>query len=408
MTPDRLDDLLERALETGAVPADATDGERAEVERMLTVAGGLKLNATRVSGEANGVMPTARARFQRHMQEQHTPERVPVSAPHLERGFLGRFFSGRMLTMGSSVAAMAVVAVVAVLVLQPFNEVETAAALTVDDYVQIEGVVSASEGGVVTVQSSEIGNLQIALSDLTSVTDGNGVRGITSLKPGDPVLVSGVVTAKRSIAASNVAVAENQTVPTPSAKAKPPILKSFRPGLQGSIRLITLSPDGKRAQVLLVMAEESLLVDVDPKSMDQFLAGSPQAVGVLVKVVEAPDLRKGVFRLQPVEQPTASPTPRTNPAGTPPQFQNVKGLVVGRALNVLMVRTESGTIPVVLKGTTSIRFGSSGLTPDDVRNGETVIGYEVAVTGNPEEPNGRRVVATLIVIIGKPSPAPAR
>lgn len=407
MTPDRLDDLLERALSTGSVPLDATEAEKAELEPILRQAGSLRMNANRVKLEANAAMPTARARFQRHLQEQqqHVPVRAPIVPSRVEKGFFGRFLSGRILTMGTSVAAVALVVVLALVVLQPFSGVETVSALTVDDYVQIEGVVSANSDGTVTVQSADLGNLEVALSDLTSVTDGNGAREIASLKPGDPVLVSGIVTAKRAIAASNVAVAENQAVPTQTVKDKARLLKEFREGLQGSVTLISFSPDGQRARVLLVTASESLLVDVDPKSMDQFLVNSPRPIGALVRVVAAPELAKGVFRLQPVAAPQGTPSASVTPAAGAPQFQNVKGVVVGRNLNTLMVRTDKGTVPVVIRGTTLIR--SSGLTLDDVRAGETVIGYEVLVSGNPEEPVGRRVIATLIVVIGKPG-TPAR
>ena len=41
-------------------------------------------------------------------------------------------------------------------------------------------------------------------------------------------------------------------------------------------------------------------------------------------------------------------------------------------------------------------------TPDDIRNGEPVIGYEVAITGNPDPESPRRVLASIIVVIGKP------
>lgn len=408
MTPDRLDALLDRALETGAIPSDATAEERTELERMLGAAGQLRRNASRISAEANIAMPTARARFQRHLheQQQHSPSRAPISPPRVEKGIFGRFFSGRILTMGTSAAAIAVVLVVALAVLQPFNGVETVSALTIDDYVQVEGVVSASANGVVTVQSADLGNLEIALSDLTSVTDSNGARDISSLKPGDPVLVSGIVTARRAIAASNVAVAENQAVPTQTAKDKARLLKEFREGLQGNITLISFSPDGQRARVLLVMANESLLIDVDPKSMDQFLVNSPRPLGALARVVAAPELAKGVFRLQPVVPPEGTPSASATPPPNSPQFQNVKGTVVGRTLNVLMVRTDRGTVPVVVRGTTLIR--SAALTLEDVRSGETVIGYEVLVSGNPEEPAGRRVIASSIVVIGKPAAAPAR
>jgi hypothetical protein len=300
-----------------------------------------------------------------------------------------------MLAMSSSVAALAVVALMALVVFQPFGSVETASALTVDDYVQVQGVVSASDGATMTIRSSEVGDLQVAVTDQTAVSDDSGDRTIASLKPGDPVLVSGIVTSKRAIAASNVAVSTTQNTPVASAVAKAKLLKKFREGVQGPIRVIALSPDGSRARVLLVSAKESLLVDVDAKSMDAFLASVPRPLGAVVKVVNAPDLPAGVFRLEAVDQAGGTPTT------TGPQFQNVRGTVVGRALNVLMVRTDRGTVPVVLRRTTTIRFGESGLTAEEVLSGESVIGYEISVSGNLEAATSRRVVATLIVVIGK-------
>ncbi|MEO8538690.1 MAG: hypothetical protein ABI577_03045 [bacterium] len=401
MTPERLDALLETALATGTIPPDATVEERAELAPLLATSASLKLNAARVASEANAAMPTARARFQRHLSQQEAPERRQVPAPTLQPSFLGRLLHGRVLALGSSVAALAVVAVIAILVLQPFGGVETASALTVDDYVQVQGVVSASDGSTVTIQSPEVGNLQVALSDLTSVTDDDGVREISSLQPGDPVLVSGVVTARQAIAASNVAVAKNQGTPATGVGEKIKLLKSFRDGLQGSIRLISLSPDGKKARVLLVTSSESLLVDVDARSMDQFLAEAPRPLGALVRIVVAPDLAKGVFRLESAEASGPTPTRPATPPAAAPQFQNVRGVVTSRTANVLMVRTERGVVPVVIRLSTSIRFSGSGLTIEDIRSGEGVVGHEVVVSGNQDGASARRVVATLIVVLEK-------
>ncbi|MGE0599001.1 MAG: hypothetical protein AB7J35_08865 [Dehalococcoidia bacterium] len=400
MTPDRIDDLLERALRTGAVPADATDEERAELEPLLARAGDLRLSAARVDAEASNAMPSARARFQRHLAAQRP---IPAAAPPAKKsGGLLSWFGGRTVTWAGSAAAIAVIAVIALVVLQPFSSVETASALTVDDYVQVQGVVSATSDGTLTVQSPELGNLDIAVSDAT-VTDDSGAREVSSLKPGDPVLVSGVVTARRAIAASNVAVAANQAVPTPVGERKLPILKAFRQGLEGTLSLFSLSPDGTRARVLLVLPRESILVDIEPASMDQFLAGNPSAIGARVRVVQGTGLPAGVFRLEAIGGQGNPATPPAGTAGTP-QFQGVRGVVVSRVANVLMVRTDRGTVPVVIQRATSLRFGQSGLTVEDVRDGQVIIGHEVAVSGNLEQPGGRRVIATLIVVLPKPGP----
>lgn len=400
MTPDRLDDLLERALATGAIPGDATAAERAELLPLLARADALQLATTRVDAEAKATMPSARARFQRHLASQQAP--APVAVPASRRGIFARWFGGGgMATWAGSAAALAVVVLVAVLVLQPFSNVETASALTVDDYVQVQGVVSATSDGGVTVQSPVLGRLDIALSDTTALTDDSGTRAPSSLRPGDPILVSGVVTARRAIAASNVAVAANQAVPTPVGERKLPLLRAFRRDLEGTVSLFALSPDGTRARILLVTPKESLLVDVDPASMDRFLANSPRAVGAVVRVVEGEGLARGVFRLEAVSD---APPTRTPGVSSPvPEFQGVRGVVTSRTANILMVRTDRGTVPVVIRRLASIRLGESGLTLADVREGETIIGHEVSVTGNLDKPDGRRVVATLIVVLPKPA-----
>lgn len=402
MSPDRIDELLQRALETGAIPDDATVEERAELAPMLAATSTLRLNAARVATEANAAMPVARARFQRHLEQQRQP--AAPAKPVAARGgqssgsFLGGFFGSRVFAMSGAVATLAVIAILALVILQPFSSVESASALTIDDYVQVEGVVSANDGSTVTVQSPAVGDIQIAVNDQTAVSDENGERTASTLKAGDPVLVSGIVTAKRAIAASNVAVAVAQATPGDGVDGSVTQLKKFRDGLVGSVRVLSLSPDGSKARVLLVTAKERILVDVDSKSMDQFLATNPRPLGAVVRILEAPDLPKGIFRLEVASTTGATPAPST----TGPQFQNVRGVVVSRTANVLMVRTDRGTVPVVVRRTTTVRFSDSGLTRQDVLAGETVIGHEISVSGNQETANSRRIVATLIVVVGKP------
>ena len=228
-------------------------------------------------------MPAARARFERHLAAQRTstPIAVKVAGP----GRFSRMLGGRGMAIATSAAAVGVIAIVALLVLQPFAATETASALTIDDYVQVQGVVATSENGVMTVQSPELGELDVAIDESTAVTDEQGVREKTSLQAGESVLVSGIVTQKRAIAATNVAVAKDQATPQAAANGRIPLLKTLREGLQGTISLFTLSPDGTRARVLIVNANARFLVDVDPKAMDQFLAENPGAIGARVRIV---------------------------------------------------------------------------------------------------------------------------
>ena len=328
-----------------------------------------------------------------------TPVRQPVAVGQYRGGLLSRFTGRRGFAFSGAIAAAVVVAVFALVLIQPFGTVETASALTVDDYVQVDGVVSANDGNTVTLQSPALGDITVAVTDQTAVSDEHGERTLATLKPGDSVLVSGVVTARRAIAASNLAVAAGKATPPPEASATPKLLKQYREGLTGLVRVLALSPDGSHARILLVTPREQLLVDIDKAAMDRFLAQNPHPVGATVRVVEAPDLPKGVFRLEGAPGAGATPAPEV----TSPQFENVRGVVTGRTGNVYMVRTDRGVTPVVVRRTTTIRVGDSGLTLEDVLAGSPVIGHEVSVSGNPDAAGGRRIVATLIIVLGKAS-----
>lgn len=397
MTPERLDNLVERALETGTVPSDATPQEIAELEPLLNLARALRLNAARVDTEASAAMPTARARFQRYLAAQRPPAVAQVPGAVVEprrQGRLGGLFAGRRLALGAMTAAIGLAVVLALVIIQPFSNVQTASALTIDDYVQVQGVVARIDGNTVTVQSSELGNLEVALSDLTSVTDESSAREASSLKPGEPVVVGGIVTAKRAIAASAVAVARPQTAPAPVANANVPVLKRFREGLEGTIRLVSLAPDGRKARVLVVLPSESFWVDVDRGSVDSLLASNPTILGARVRILSGPE---GVFRLQALNQP-ADPT-----AAGQPQFPTIRGVVVSRTARAIRVHTDRGDVEVLIRDLTSLRFSNSGLTPADVRQGEGIIGHEVVVSFNPDSKTPRVIVAEIFVVLPKPA-----
>ena len=400
MTPGRLDDLLARALQTGVIPQDATDEERRELEQLVDRAKDVRLNAAVVRREAEAALPTARARFQRHLESQRPVAVAPSVAPEPKPGYLGRLLAGRRMAFGASVASLAVVAVLAIALLQPFSSPQSAAALTIDDYVQLQGVVAATDGqGGVTVQSADFGNLEVALSDLTSVFSPDGEPTTTELQPGDPVVVGGIVTAKRAIRATSVAVAENQSPPPPIERPKVRVLRDFRP-IQGTITLVSLSPDGENARVLLRLGDERIFVDVEPRSVDQFFESEGTALQARVRVVEAPDLAKGVFRLQPIEQ---QPSATVEPGGARPQFQNVRGVILSREGNLLRVETDRGIVAVELRPTTAIRLGESGLTREAILRGETAIGHGVVISGNPGGAAGRRIVAEVLTLLPKPA-----
>ena len=398
MSPERLDDLLSRALQTGVIPQDATPEEREELEPLLERAEDVRLNAALVRAEAAAAMPAARARFQRHLQAARQAPAVPSVTHAPKAGLFGRMFGGRAAGFAATAAALGVIAVVALAVLQPWGSPGSAAALTVDDYVQLQGVVASAEGGVVTVASPDFGNLEVALSDLTTVVAADGET--RELRRGDAVVIAGVATAKRAIAASAVSVAEMPATPPPE-RPDVRVLKEFR-AIEGTIKLVSLSPDGSGARVLLRTRTESLLVNVDRASIDDLLTAPGGALEAHVRVVQLRGAPRGVFGLALVNGAQGTPEPGAIAAA--PQFQNVRGIVVSRNLNVFTIRTSRGDVPVVIRPATVIRLGQSGLTLADIREGETVIGHEVVVSGNlnPRVPRG--IIAEVVAVLPKPAP----
>jgi hypothetical protein len=178
------------------------------------------------------------------------------------------------------------------------------------------------------------------------------------------------------------------------ANANVPVLKRFREGLEGTIRLVSLAPDGRKARVLVVFPGESLWVDVDRGSVDSRLAFNPTILGARVRILSGAD---GVFRLQALNPP-ADPT-----AAGQPQFPTIRGVVIGRTARAIRVHTDRGDIEVLIRDLTSLRFSNSGLTLADVRQGEGVIGHEVVVSFNPDSKTPRVIVAEIVVVLPKPA-----
>jgi hypothetical protein len=70
---------------------------------------------------------------------------------------------------------------------------------------------------------------------------------------------------------------------------------------------------------------------------------------------------------------------------------------------VLRVQTARGEVAVEVRRTTNVRLGDSGLTLQDILQGETVIGHAVVISGNPDPQNPRRVIAEIVVVQPKPA-----
>ncbi len=419
MASERIDRLLDDALATGAIPSAATPEERAEVERLLGAAGALRISRAQAEQEAAGSMPVARARFERFMASAGS------AAPPERRGRIGAglfgwlFVAHRTMGTAATAAAIAIVATVALFVSQnAFNGVETATAqvLTPGDYVQVGGVVAGATGvgeqRTVKV-SSEFGDVEVALSSITSVVDDDAARDPSSIKKGDTVLVSGLVQKDRTIAAQTLAVSAETAPPPPKPRIRE--LKSFRPGIVGRVVFVSLGEDGQKARAVLDVRGELLLVRINERSLRILLQGGSSPLGIFVAVGQDPGLPPGVFTLALTDAPgstrpsptpegkatvTASPEatrPSTGETATPApplKFTGFKGIVLGRQGNIVQVESAKGVVKVVVRLETRLVIAGSGLARETLTSTEAIVGHEVTISGSLVE---GRVIADLIV-----------
>ena len=399
MSTSRIDQLLEDALATGVVLASATPSERAEVEALLAVAGSARAIRTAVDGESRDAMATARARFQRYVAAA-PPSARPAIAAIPQRGFLGRAFAvHRALTVASSAAAIGIVALVAVVASQSYGGVQSASAqvLNENDYAQLQGVITATsgEGAARTATlSSDFGDVEIGLSELSSVTNADQTVDASTLKTGDAVTVAGTVAKK-----DKTTVIAARTLHVVKANAKPPekpkliLLRALARGFEGRITVLAVAKDGRSARALVDGGNgEQFVVIVDAKSLGALLNGTDSAVGRRVTVSQEPGHAKGEFSLASVVtpgQPTAVPRPG---------MAGVAGVIVGRESNVLRIQTERGPVQVVMTAETRIAIGpDAGLTVDRVRAGNLVLGHAVIVRGGVDRATGRLVADVIWV-----------
>lgn len=381
MTPERMDDLLDRALESGTIPADATDEERAELETLLAAAGTLRAERNAIDAEAAGAKPIARARFQRAIGDIAPQPARPE--PKRRRPFA--------FGLGALAAAVAVL-VVAVVAIQPFGSTETASALSIDDYVQVPGVVTETTDSAVTVSSPEFGDIEVLISDLTSVVDGESAAGLANVRRGETVLVSGLV---RRAEADNVQIDARTLAlavrkPVGEGRARVDEMKRFREGVAGAVTVLIVSPDGTTARVLIeTETGRRVMVKANPASVETLLETDGSPVGLQVRVERGEGLPEDVFEVvaadgQVVEQPGTG-------------LVTVGGVITGRRANVFDVRTQRGPVRAVVRPSSRILFGRSGLTLDGIRGGETAIGHSVRVTGGLE-PGTNRIIVDIAVV----------
>jgi hypothetical protein len=419
MANDRLDDLLDAALDTGAVPPEANAAQRAELELLLANARVLTAAAARAQSEAAAAMPVARARFERFLDtQQRTATPIsPPAAPAKRRAFLGGVFAAhRALSLGAAAVLVVGVVLAAVGSQMFFGGAETAAALVPGDFAQVSGVVTSvsGESDTRTVHvATDVGDLDIAVDADTSVVDDQAATDASAITPGTRVVVAGTVLDKRKIAARTLALSAGLVSARPAAVTLKE-LKALRSGLSGSVVSISLAPNGVRARVVIETASgERYLVIVNAKSAERLLA-LQRSLGARVRVTA---MAAGLFTLevdQPASPPDATPAAGDTPArATPtsaatsvastltpvaaPTLPAVQGVITARVANVLTVQTAGDAVQVVITADTRILFSESGLTLAAIRTGETVIGHSVQVQGGLERRNGRLVADTIVV-----------
>ena len=419
MAPDRIDELLDEALHTGSVPAEATPSERAEITRLLAAAADLRASADSVDIEVERALPIARARFERHLAAARGPAVVP--AP-LRRGMWGRLRdrlrTGPLVAFGSA-AAIAIVALVAVLVVPSlFSGTQSAYAsvLTAGDYAQVEGVVTdvVSDGAQRTViVESEFGSLEVQLPEGTSVVSDAEPLTVDAIVKGQRVRVSGVVDKQRRLAASTVVVSGATSKPDRKHFER---LRDVHEPVRGTIVWFSHAEDGSHGVVALLTADGGrFFAEVDGPAVADLLNQHASVPGAeIVLSASGDDRRPGVLALEVVER--RPPPPAGEPARAcetlPPVrhgLVRVCGVLIARDGETLTIETaaDGQRIAIATSKTRVIPLGESDVSFEQLRrNPEAGIGHLVVITGAPHR-DSDRIVAD-VILVGPPIPQPVR
>lgn len=403
MTADRFDDLLARALAAGAIPPEATEDERARLASLLQAGAVLEQTGARTHLEASAAMPVARARFERFLAGE--PQRaLPAASGQHPRGFFGRLLHpNRGLLLAGAAVAVGLIAIVGVFAGQSLvtgTDTASAQVLMPNDYVQVQGVVKSvtPQGSTTLVDlQSEFADVKLVVSPDTSVVNGSGGQ-VSDIKAGEMLLVGGLVNSDQSVAAQTVAVsAQKQAAPKQSRLQA---LKKFMPNLQGRVILLAVSRDGSTARVLIQAPNGTrYIVNVYPKTAERLLTASSTVIGANVLVSEGEVPNDGIFALSESATPAGASGCPVTAVTSRPAFVGVCGVIAARKGNVIFVIDANRTTHrVVITTQTRILLGESGLTRVTVREGKSVVGHTIAVTGGYGADG--RVIAN-VVVVGK-------
>lgn len=389
MNRDRIDDLLERALEDGTVPGGASPAERAEVEHLLAAASSLKATARVIEAEAHATAPSARARFERAIAGQSAPAPKPAIP---RKGWLA-LLTHRGMLLAASAAAIGVLAVGAVFLFQAaFSTTHSANAevLSANDYAQVQGVITGvtrlAGNDTLEVQSA-FGPVSVRVTSATAIDRDGAPLALAAVTTGDLVNVSGIAGAGQTVQADSVVVAEGGA--QQPARAAVSTLKRLSSPVNGRIIAFAVSPDGTNARILVRAGSKYYIVPLEGAAVERLLARSANAIGADVMVDNGTNPTDSVFGLAIGEQPPMTTTSST---------MGVRGIVVARHGDVLeLTGLQDQHYTVVLTPSTRIVPGKSKLSRPQIRSGDDIVGHVVSVAGAVTTSNGR-INAELIVV----------
>ncbi|MEX2080735.1 MAG: hypothetical protein WEC33_03895 [Dehalococcoidia bacterium] len=379
MSSKRIDRLLAETLDGGRIPDDATLEERNEVLRLVAAAQAIQATRATVTLEADRTFATSRARFERHLAGAR-----PSAGARRPR-FSGRF--GALAACGS--LATAVVAVLAVLFgLGLFtSDVDTANAIEVGDFVQFEGTIPeggvSADGKTLDVETS-FGRFSVEILHDTSVVDGTDLLEPGSLRPGDTIVIAGLVGERNRLQAASLSRSDGTPVPPPGLRIR--ALGDFLPGIEGVVVAVALPKDGLQARVVIeTTAHERFLLVVSASTVAELVEAGAGGLGAVVRVVDDAGADPGVLGLD------VSAT-----SERPLRGVNIAGVVLSADGPVLELSTLRGSRTVVLRESTRIVLPEGSLSPAERDRPGALVGHRVAVQGQSAA-DGRFHADVLIV-----------
>lgn len=395
--PDRLDDLLQRALDEGRIPPDASPADRAELEQLLAARSHLTAERRAVDAEAEGSMPVARARFQRYLAAQRVQPTVEVRTVASRPAPLARLLAGRRLQLTASLVALAVLLIAALVAVRPFAGVETVQALGVDDYVQLTGTLTAATGTDVTLDTPEFGRVRVTATSAAFLdTEGNVTAGPPAV--GQHVIVSGIVRDARegrvAIEAQALALASSALPPSDGRPLAP--LRGVPASPEATLAFLAIGSDDGDARAIVILADgRRALVHVDATSIGQVLGAAGSPLGTRVRLGDS----DGRFSLEPLHDHDGDTRPGGHDGGR--GLVRLTGTIRTSEATSLILETASGPVTIVRRPNLKVLPGESGLTIADLRRGASLDGYTATVSGGFNPATGE-FIAALVVLGPRP------